>query len=143
MGSPRTAPAEFPRVWSWRVFGWGCAGGGLAYIMAFVLPELRKVAEEDEDQTIPLSRFGKRRVRAFIGLVFIYVVVAGFVAAVYGGPANNAKQSVAFGMSWEVVAKGLGTGVRGGVSGASKAERLALSNPVQSSRPAISSKVQT
>jgi hypothetical protein len=98
-------------VWSWRVFSWGCAGGVAAYVLAFVLPRLVEVVEDDEeDEPPPVPR---RRVRAFVGLAFVYVVMAGFVAAVWGGASSHLKEAVAYGMSWEVVAKGVGTTIRG------------------------------
>lgn len=102
-------------MWSWRVFAWGCAGGAFAYTLTFVLPRWVKVVEEhgesDEDDLPPKAK--RRLVRAFVGLVFGYVVAGGLVAAVWGGASSNMKQAVAFGMSWEVVAKGVGLTARG------------------------------
>jgi hypothetical protein len=84
-------------------FGWGCVGGLIAYVLVFVLPEFRYMAETGKLR----AAFSPIRVFGFIGVFVIYVCLAGAVALIVGD-AQHAKQAIAYGMGWEAVAKGLG-----------------------------------
>jgi protein-S-isoprenylcysteine O-methyltransferase Ste14 len=98
-----------------EIFGWGCLGGGIAYVLAFVLPELAHLATEGEFTT----DFSDKRIFGWIGLILVYVLLAGFVA-VWQGHEQSWRAAVAYGMSWEVVAKGIGTGSRLAVAAGKK-----------------------
>lgn len=84
-------------------FGWGCAGGLFAYVLVFVLPEFRYMAETGKLR----AEFTTIRLVGYIGTLVAYVGLAGGVAVLVGD-AQHAKQAIAYGMGWEAVAKGLG-----------------------------------
>lgn len=84
-------------------FGWGCVGGLVAYVLVFVLPEFRYMAETGKTR----GKFTGVRISGYIGSLVIYVVLAG-VVAILVGDAEHAKQAIAYGMGWEAVVKGIG-----------------------------------
>lgn len=95
-------------------FGWGCAGGLLAYVLVFLLPEFRFMAETGRVRV----EFTGARVIGYVGTLLIYVALAGAVALIVGD-AQHPKQAIAYGMGWEAVAKGLGAAAAAAVAKAS------------------------
>jgi hypothetical protein len=83
---------------------WGCAGGFIAFLLIFVLPEFEHLARTGtvRVQVTPLRLIG------VVGVMAIYVALSGATAFVIGGAAS-AKEAIVAGMGWEAVAKGLGS----------------------------------
>lgn len=98
-------------------FGWGCVGGLIAYVLVFVLPEFRYMAETGETR----AAFSTVRVIGYIGSLAVYVLLAG-VVAILVGDAQHAKQAIAYGMGWEAVAKGIGAAGAAAVAKVTTAE---------------------
>lgn len=77
------------------VFLWGCAGGLLAYIVLFALPEVLRAYYTTKSHKTPAS---KLMLAALIGLFFITL---GGGTALFLGDVNGAQQAIAYGLAGE------------------------------------------
>ena len=88
---------------TWETFLFGALGGGIAYVVVFVLPELRQWIEKG---TVRRSR---PQFYAALALLAVYLVMAGLFAIFIGG-ATEPRHAIAYGLAWEAGFKGLTTG---------------------------------
>jgi len=83
---------------SLETFLWGGVGAGISYLAIFILPELRRLLENDE----PIS---KRRITLFVCILAVMVVGGGGLATVIGD-ALLPKHAAFYGAGWQTLIKG-------------------------------------
>jgi hypothetical protein len=98
----------------------GGSGGGLfAYILAFVLPEIQRVLKE-EAEGISYLKYTKRRWIAATAMAIVFIAGGGAIAVLFA--AKTWRAATFYGITWEVIARGL---LNAGAAGAMYQQKLA------------------
>ena len=82
-----------------QTFVWGVVGGGMAYVAAFVLPQLPALMEKG------IGWPGWRILASYVVAAFVFTAMGGGVALWIGG-ATQYKHAIAYGLAWESLLKG-------------------------------------
>lgn len=88
-----------------ETFVWGSFGGLVAYLLVFVMPELRSMLQTG------VGGVNRVQLVAFVLLLVLYPLLGGGLALLVGG-ATEPKHAIAYGAAWESALKGLSEGTR-------------------------------
>jgi hypothetical protein len=89
---------------TWETFLFGALGGGIAYVVGFVLPQLRRWYEDG------IGWESRPRLVVAMAILVVYLLMAGVFAAIIIGGATEPKHAIVYGIAWEAGLKGLVSG---------------------------------